>query len=59
VGTLLVVDKATMEWERLEFARLKVRAPASDKAKVFESIMINDKVYHITLHEEMGEVECN
>ena len=27
LGTLMEIDKATLKWEQLEFARLKVRFP--------------------------------
>jgi len=57
VGTLLEVDEATLEWERLEYARLKVRIQVSDKADLSKRMKINDMVYLVTFIEEVVEIE--
>jgi len=57
VGTLIEVDEATSIWERLEYACLKVRTPIADKVEMSQTITINDKLYCVTLNDEMGEVE--
>jgi len=57
VGTLLDVDEATAQWERLEFARLKVIIPVSCKVKMTKHLQINGTVYCITLQEEFLEVD--
>jgi len=57
VGTLLEVDEATLEWERLEYARLKVRMRVSDKANLSKRMKINDMVYSVTFIEEVVEIE--
>jgi len=41
VGSLIQVDEATIEWEKLEFARLKVKIPVPNKTEVSKRIMIN------------------
>jgi len=52
VGVLVEVDEATRDWERIEYARLKINIQASDKAEVSKGIKINEKVYWITVEEE-------
>jgi len=57
VGELIEIDVATSEWERLDYARLKVNAPVPDKAEVSKRIKINYKVYWVTLEEEIFDFD--
>ena len=52
VGTLVEVDEATLNWECVEFARLKVRLVVSSTVNFSKEIMINDKVYQVFVEEE-------
>lgn len=59
VGTLVDMDEAaTLNWECVEFARLKVRATIASKVQICEEVWINDRVYQITVEEESSFVEC-
>jgi len=57
VGTLVDVDEATLNWECVEFARLKVRLAVASKVQICEEIWINDRVYQIYVEEEYSFVE--
>jgi len=52
VGCLVKVDEMTKNWERLDFARLKLCLPVVDKAKASTDVKINGKVYWVSLEEE-------
>jgi len=38
VGSLVDVDEATLNWEKVEYARLKVRTAVASKVQVCEEI---------------------
>jgi len=46
------VDEETRNWERLDFARLKISIPVSDKAETSLGVNINGIVYWVTLEEK-------
>jgi len=52
VGTLVEVDEVTLNWECVEYARLKVRLAVASMVKFFKEIQINDKVYQVLVEEE-------
>jgi len=52
VGTLVDVDEATLNWEQVEYARLKVRLAMASKVQICEEIMINGTLYQISVEEE-------
>ena len=51
-GALVSVDEKTLTWERLEFARLKVKAPFGSKIWVQKGMKINGQIYSVVLEEE-------
>jgi len=58
VGTLMEVDEATLNWERVEYARLKVRTTVASKVQICEEAWINKRVYQISVEEESSYLEC-
>jgi len=52
VGTLVEVDEATLNWECVKYARLKVRLVVASMVKFFKEIQINDKVYQVLVEKE-------
>jgi len=57
VGTLIDIDKNTMTWERLEYARLKVRLPIGSDTKMYKKMTINGNLYNVHLEEEITVAE--
>jgi len=57
VGTLMKVDEATLNWECVEYARLKVRLAMTSMVKFFKEIQINDKVYQVLVEKEHSDEE--
>jgi len=53
VATLVEVDEATLEWECLEYARIRVRVLQSTKAEMSKGFRINGVVYNINIVEEV------
>jgi len=58
VGTLIDVDETTLNWECVEFARLKVRLAVVSTVHICEEVWINDRVYQISVEEEYTYVDC-
>ena len=58
VGTLIDVDETTLNWECVEFARLKVRLAVASTVHICEEVWINDRVYQIYVEEEYTYVDC-
>jgi len=56
-GTLVDVDEATLNWEQLEYARLKVCSEVASKVHVCQEMWINDSVYQVSVEEESSFVE--
>jgi len=52
VGMLVDIDKATLNWEHVEFTRLKVRLAMASKVQIFQESWINDRVYQVSVEEE-------
>lgn len=52
IATLIDVDNATLMWENLEFARLKVRLQNDRFIKVGRRMRINDQTLSVSLEEE-------
>jgi len=53
VATLVEVDEATLAWECLEYARLRVRLLQSSKAEMSKKFQINGAVVNINIVEEV------
>jgi len=51
------IDEATLNWECVEFAKLKVRSAVAFKGQVFEEVWINDRVYQVSVEKESSFVE--
>ena len=63
VASLVDIDENTLSWENLEYARLLVRLPRSQKAEMAKGFRINGQVYNISLVEEIlslrsGDCSC-
>jgi len=58
VGTLVDVDEVTLNWERVKYARLKVRTAVASKVHICEEVWINERVYQISVVEESSYLEC-
>jgi len=56
-ATLVDVDEATLNWEQLEYARLKVCSAVASKVHVCQEMWINDSVYQVSVEEESSFVE--
>jgi len=56
VATLVEVDEATSSWDRLEYARLRVRLLHSAKADMSKGFRINGVVYNINIMEEAATI---
>jgi len=54
VASLVDVDEATMAWECLEYARIRVRVLQSSKAEMAKEFRINGVVYNVTIVEEVA-----
>lgn len=52
-ATLVFVDKSTLIWENLEYARLQVCLPQSYRVKLVKSMQINDQTCNIVIEEEL------
>jgi len=53
VGSLVEVDGATLEFEDLEFVRLRVRAPVGPAIHMVTEMKINDILCQVVLEEEI------
>jgi len=53
VGSLVEVDGATLEFEVVEFARLRVRAPVGRAIHMVMDMKINDTLCQVVLEEEI------
>ncbi|KAK8469885.1 hypothetical protein PHAVU_004G009401 [Phaseolus vulgaris] len=53
MANLISIDDATLSWENLEFARLKVRIACNRYVRVAKKVRINDHVASIYLEEEV------
>ena len=51
------VDEATKGWERIDYARLKVRTAISLKVDMVSDIMSNDNLCQVSVMEECGAEE--
>jgi len=52
IDTLISIDKATEEWDEIEYARLNVRLPIETIATKGFQMKINGKIYQISFEEE-------
>jgi len=62
VASLVDIDENSLSWENLEYARLLVRLPRSQKAEMSKGFRINGQVYNISLVEKVlsqGRGECS
>lgn len=59
VAALMSIDKSTLLWENLEYARLQGRLLKSCNARLAKSMQINDQILSISIEEEFSAVnEC-
>lgn len=57
VGTIVDLDKATLNSEQVEYARLKVRTTVKSKVRISKKMWINDEVYQVSVEEEASYVD--
>jgi len=57
IGSLIKIDKDTVEEEQLEFARLCIRLPIESIVNVRGKIKINGIIYQISIREEMSSLQ--
>jgi len=50
------MEEVIIAWERLEYAKLKVRTSISFKVDISEEIMINGRLCQVLMGEEIYEV---
>ena len=59
VGNVVEVDEATLAWEQLEYARIKVRTTISIKVEMYVDIMINNTLCQLFVLEETPNSRCD
>lgn len=53
IATLIGVDEATLAWENIEYARLKIRIPLGDSALLNHNMLISGQIYAMGVEEDM------
>jgi len=59
VGTIVELDDDTLNCDRVEYARFKVRVTVACKVQVCQDFWINDRVYQVSLEDASSLVECD
>ena len=53
------IDKSTLLWENLEYARLQVRILKNSNARLVKDMRINNKIFSIFIEEENPSAKGN